>query len=111
MAITKSSDPFVLNLGDFAEAAECLRTIAHPARLRILQLVAKKARSVGDLAEACDLRSHETSGHLRLLKDRGLLDSERRGRNVYYRLSEPAVRGILRCVEHRFGGRAQWGKR
>ena len=111
MAITKSNGPFVLHVGDFAEAAECLRTIAHPARLRILQLVAKKARSVGDLAEACDMRSHETSGHLRLLKDRGLLDSERRGRNVYYRLAEPAVRGILRCVEHRFGGRTRWGKR
>jgi len=106
----KKNHAVVLTFGDFAEAAECLRTIAHPVRLRILQLVAKKAQSVGDLAQACDIRSHETSGHLRLLKDRGLLDSERRGRNVYYRLSEPAVRGILRCVEHRFGGRARWGK-
>ncbi len=105
--MTKLPDKPHFTPASLAEAAECLRTIAHPARLRILQLVAQKAHTVGDLAKACKLRSHETSGHLRLMKDRGLLGSERRGRNVDYRLAEPAAKGILRCIEARFGRRAK----
>lgn len=103
MSMTAIARP--ISARDLEEAAECLRTMAHPVRLRILQLAAAKARTVGDLADACHIPSAKMSGHLRLMKDRGLLDNERRGRQIYYRLAEPAARGILRCIEHRFGGR------
>jgi DNA-binding transcriptional ArsR family regulator len=103
MSMTATARP--ISTRDLAEAAECLRTMAHPVRLRILQLAAAKAHTVGDLADACHSPSAKMSGHLRLMKDRGLLDSERRGRQIYYWLAEPAARGILRCIEHRFDRR------
>jgi DNA-binding transcriptional regulator PaaX len=37
------------------------------------------------------------------MKDRGLLDCERRGRSMYYRVAEAGLAGIMKCVESRFG--------
>ncbi len=43
------------------------------------------------------------SEHLRLLKDRGFLKNQREGRKVLYRIAEPALAGIMHCIEDRFG--------
>lgn len=79
-------------------AAECLRTIAHPVRLRIIQLLLQGDRPVGELAEACEIPSHMMSEHLRILKDRGLLSKERQGRKIFYRIAEPCLADIMKCV-------------
>ena len=84
-------------------AAECLRTIAHPHRLRIIQILLRETCSVGELAKACEIPSHMASEHLRLLKDRGLLSSQRDGRKIFYSINEPALASIMGCVEKRFG--------
>lgn len=84
------------------KAAECFRTLAHPHRLRIIEILLIREESVGELAKACELPSHMVSEHLRLLKDRGYLASERQGRNVFYRIAEPALAGIFDCIEGRF---------
>ena len=86
-----------------AEAAECLRTLAHPVRLRIVQLLLQGDHTVGELAEACGLPSHMASEHLGLMRDRGLLQSERQGRFIYYRVAEEGLASIMQCIEHRFG--------
>ncbi|MGV6815498.1 MAG: ArsR/SmtB family transcription factor [Phycisphaerales bacterium] len=86
-----------------AEAAECLRTIAHPHRLRMIQLMLQDRYTVGELAESCGIPSAAASGHLRILKDRGFLEQDRYGRTVYYRIVEPQLSSILSCVENRFG--------
>lgn len=86
-----------------AEAAECLRTLAHPVRLRMVQLLLQGDHTVGELAEACDLPSHMASEHLGLMRDRGLLQSERQGRYMYYRIAEEGLASIMQCIEHRFG--------
>ena len=83
-------------------AAECLRTIAHPCRLRIIEILLKEERSVGELAEACEIPSNMASEHLRLLKDRGLLQSRREGRKIYYWVAEPALEMIMNCVGKKF---------
>jgi DNA-binding transcriptional ArsR family regulator len=86
------------------EAAECLRTLAHPHRLRMVQMLLRDEYTVGELAEACDIPSHMASEHLGRMKDRGLLEVDRRGRKVYYRVAEDGLAGIMKCVEKRFGG-------
>jgi len=85
------------------KAADCLRTLAHPHRLRMIQLLLQESQSVGELAAACEIPSHMASEHLRLLKDRGFLKSERQGRNVYYRIAEPGLANIMQCVAMRYG--------
>lgn len=91
------------DLEALAEAAECLRTLAHPHRLRMIQMLAQGRFTVGELAEACDIPSHMASEHLRLLQRSGFLAAEKDGRFVYYSIVEPHLANILSCVEARFG--------
>jgi len=86
----------------FAEAAECLKALAHPARLRILQLLLHGRYTVGELAEDCEIPDNVASEHLRLLQRCGFLHSEREGRRVYYQVAEPHLNDLMACVEARF---------
>lgn len=85
------------------EAAECLRTLAHPHRLRMVQMLLQGDYTVTELAEACELPTAMASEHLRLMQRCGFLTSEKEGRKVYYRVAEPHLKNILKCVEERFG--------
>jgi ArsR family transcriptional regulator, zinc-responsive transcriptional repressor len=86
------------------QAAECLKTLAHPHRLRIVQMLLRDRYTVGELAEACGIPSHMASEHLRLMQRSGFLTSEKDGRKVYYQVAEPHLANIMACVEARFGG-------
>jgi ArsR family transcriptional regulator, zinc-responsive transcriptional repressor len=85
------------------DAAECLRTLAHPHRLRMVQMLLQGRYTVGELAEACGIPSHMASEHLRLMQRCGFLTAEKEGRRVYYLVAEPHLENIMQCVEGRFG--------
>lgn len=87
---------------DFADAAECLKTLAHPVRLRMVQLLLSGRYTVGEIAEDCEIQSNVASENLRLLQRCGFLESEREGRMVYYRIAEPHLEGLMNCIEARF---------
>lgn len=92
-----------MSLAALGEAAECLRTIAHPHRLRMIQLMLQGEHTVGELAESCGIASHVASEHLTLMRRCGLLESEHRGRRVYYQVAEDHLADIVKCIERRFG--------
>lgn len=85
------------------QAAECLRTLAHPHRLRIVQMLLRGRYTVGELAEACGIPSHMASEHLRLMQRCGFLTSQKEGRKAFYEIAEPHLADIIHCVESRFG--------
>src|SRR5947208_422927 len=91
------------NLDALGKAAECLRTLAHPHRLRMVQMLLQGRFTVGELAEACEIPSHMASEHLRLMQRCGFLAQEKEGRFVYYTIAEPHLADIMHCVEGRFG--------
>lgn len=91
------------DLESMGQAAECLRTLAHPHRLRMVQMLLQGQYTVGELADACQLPSAMASEHLRLMQRCGFLTSVKEGRKVYYRVTEPHLESILRCIETRFG--------
>jgi len=86
------------------QAAECLKVLAHPHRLRMVQMLLRGRYTVGELAEACDIPSHMASEHLRLMQRCQFLTSEKEGRNAYYQIAEPHLAEILACIEARFDG-------
>ena len=86
----------------FADAAECLKTLAHPVRLRMVQLLLHGRYTVGELAEDCDVPSNVASEHLRLMQRCGFFTSQREGRRVYYEVAEPHLESIMSCVSSRF---------
>ncbi len=100
-----SPNPELLDLDVLTQAAECLRTLAHPHRLRMVQLLLHGRYTVGELADACGIPSAMASGHLRLMQHCGLLGQEREGRNIYYRVAEPCLKDFLTCIQKRFAAR------
>jgi ArsR family transcriptional regulator, zinc-responsive transcriptional repressor len=91
------------DLNRLGEAAECLRTLAHPVRLRMVQMLLQGEFTVGELASACEIPSHMASEHLRTMQHCGFLSRRQDGRKTYYQVSEPAVAPLMTCIESRFG--------
>jgi DNA-binding transcriptional ArsR family regulator len=103
-AKTKSvAPPRLISLEALGRAADCLKTLAHPHRLRIVQMLLQGRYTVGELAEACGIPSHMASEHLRLMQRCGFLAAEKDGRNAYYQIAETHLAGIMACIEARFG--------
>ena len=79
----------------YVTKATLFRTLGHPARVRILELLRDGEHSVGALQEALDLDSGGTSQHLAALRRIGVVGSRREGTSVYYRASDPQVFELL----------------
>ena len=81
-----------------------LKALAEPARLRMLSLITTSPTGeacVCDIAEVTDVSQPTVSHHLKVLKDAGVLTSERRGTWVYYRVA-PALRGAVSTLLEAF---------
>jgi DNA-binding transcriptional ArsR family regulator len=94
----------LIDLKSLERAAECLKTLAHPHRLRMIQMLLDGRYTVGELAQACGIPSHMASEHLRLMQRCGFLTGEKEGRRRYYSVVEPHLEDIMTCIERRFGG-------
>ena len=94
--VSKSLD--LLSLELMQEAAECLKVLGHPIRLRMVEILMQGEFAVHEIAELCQLPPHQTCEHLRMLKSHGLLQSTRRGRSVYYQIADPRLPRLLNCI-------------
>ena len=88
----------LLPMQSLREAAECLRTLGHPVRLRIAEILMQGEFPVHQIAELCELTPHQTSEHLRLLQSHGLLNSQRHGRAVHYGIADSRLPRLLECI-------------
>ncbi len=88
----------LLPMDELEVAAECLKVMGHPARLRIVEILMQTELAVHEIAELCDLPPHQTCEHLRLLKGQGFLGSVRRGRSVFYKITNPRLPRLLACI-------------
>ena len=98
-----ATKPELLSMDALSKAAGCLKVMAHPIRLRIVDALQQGEFAVHEIAELCGLSPHQTCGHLRLMQSHGLLDSQRNGRTVYYRIASPQLPALLRCIRDNCG--------
>ncbi len=101
MAISKANAvPTVVDDGRRAgEAAELLKALAHPLRLRIVALLCRGEAFVNAIAEQLHAPQSIVSQQLRILRLRTLVDTLHRDGRTYYRLARPHLRRMVRCVE------------
>jgi DNA-binding transcriptional ArsR family regulator len=71
--------------------AEICRTLSHPVRIAILHLLAQEPREVGRLASELKISQPNASQHLAVMRAADLVEAERDGRGVIYRLTDPGV--------------------
>ena len=83
-----------------AEATRLLKLLANEKRLLILcQLVACREMSVGELGTAVKLSQSALSQHLALMREEDLVDTRRQAQTVFYRVSDPNARRVLKLLK------------
>lgn len=90
-----------INKERLEKAAYILKTVAHPTRLAIIDLLdMNKSMSVNEICEALDSEQSLISHHLINMKLRGILKSEKDGLSVFYSLKEKDVTKLIECIEN-----------
>jgi len=75
------------------------KALAHPTRLYLLEKIYFEPMCVSDLMEGLDTSVSTVSRHLRELKRAGIVEDEKKGLQVYYKLSMPCVLEMFSCVD------------
>jgi DNA-binding transcriptional ArsR family regulator len=77
-----------------ATTSDAFNAVAEPRRRDILDYLAASERPVSDIVEALAIAQPSVSKHLRVLRDVGLVDMRRNGRQVFYRTNVQAIRPL-----------------
>jgi DNA-binding transcriptional ArsR family regulator len=80
------------------EAAQMLKAIAHPMRLSIVTLLNTGRMTVTEIFEGLGVEQAVASHHLNIMKDRGVLTSERDGKHMFYALKHPNMMQIVHVI-------------
>ena len=78
--------------------SESLKALGHPVRLRIVDILTKESRSVGELAEMLEQQQAIVSQQLKILRLSGLVSSRRADGRVYYSIAMPRLKNLLECL-------------
>ncbi|NXY95458.1 helix-turn-helix transcriptional regulator [Streptomyces sp. BR123] len=78
--------------------AEFFKTLGHPARIRVLELLSEREHAVAELLPEVGIEAASLSQQLAVLRKANLVATRREGSNVYYRLTSPDVAELLRVA-------------
>lgn len=79
--------------------AKVLKALAHPTRLWIVEKLEKNEQCVCEFVDQIDNDFSTISKHLRVLKQAGIVEDEKRGKQVYYKLRVPCILNFMSCVQ------------
>ncbi|MFZ2445871.1 MAG: metalloregulator ArsR/SmtB family transcription factor [Syntrophobacteraceae bacterium] len=85
-------------------AADILRTVSHPTRLRIIDFLEQGERAVTEICRHLEAPQPYVSQHLNIMKARGILASRRNGVQVHYAIANQNVVQVIHCVRRHGGG-------
>ena len=86
---------------EMEKAAYILKSIAHPSRLAIIDILSKQEwQAVSEISDKLDMEQSLTSHHLNIMKMKGVLESKRDGKSIKYKLRLTEVTQVLSCIEH-----------
>jgi len=79
--------------------AQIIKAMAHPTRLFLVDQLAKGEKCVCELTEMVGADISTVSKHLSLLRNAGIVQDEKRGLMVFYKLRTPCVMNLFTCIE------------
>jgi len=80
-------------------AASKLRAMAHPMRIAIIDLLTEnKKLTVTEIYEQLSIEQASASHHLNILKNKGLLESKRDGKMIFYSLKMTVLANVIECI-------------
>ena len=79
--------------------ARIIKAMAHPSRLFIVDELSRGERCVCELRDMVGADISTVSKHLSILKEAGIVEDEKRGQQVWYRLKTPCVLNFFACIE------------
>ncbi len=85
-------------LNRYQAQARVLKALAHPARLLLVEALSQRERCVCELTALVGSDISTISKHLSLLKHAGIVEDDKRGAQVFYRLKTPCVMNFFKCV-------------
>ena len=80
--------------------AEFFKTLGHPARIRVLEILSEGECSVGEMLPQLGVEASNLSQQLRVLRRSGLVTTRREASTVYYTLTSPQVAELLAVARH-----------
>lgn len=83
--------------------ADFFRTLGHPVRVRVLELLKDGELTVGKLQAELEIDSSGASQHLGAMRRQGLLESRREGTSVFYRVRDPRIFQLLETARQLIG--------
>lgn len=89
----------------YKEQARLLRALANETRLKIIDRLNAGECHVGELVSLIGCEQSTVSKHLGILRNAGVVDDERRGNTVFYRLLTPCVVDFFSCARQVIKGR------
>jgi len=93
-----------------AHLAEMLKALGHPSRLRIVATLCAGEQTVTGLTEKLDIPQAIVSQQLRILRMSGLVEAARKEGFARYRLAEPRLRQLVKCLEGCPSNRSKGGR-
>lgn len=83
----------------YAAKAKILKALAHPTRLWMAEQLSAGEMCVCEFVDQVDADFSTISKHLSVLKQAGIVEDDKRGKQVYYKLKVPCVMNFMDCVE------------
>lgn len=89
---------------DFHETADLFKALADPIRLHILHELSGTDACVHELCKLVDMSQPSVSHHLRLLRAARLVSTHRKGREIFYQLTDDNITSIVEATRRRVQG-------
>ncbi len=107
--MTEKADNSSLNeeMTSLMAQAELCQSLTHPFRLKILRLLGEGRKNVSEIMEVIDKPQPFISQHLRVLRQKEVVQTERDGNEVFYSLSDPKIVKICELVAELINKRQQ----
>ncbi|MFG3408511.1 ArsR/SmtB family transcription factor [Streptomyces sp. NPDC048142] len=84
--------------------AEFFKTLGHPVRIRVLELLSERERAVSEMLNEVGVEAAHLSQQLAVLRRAGLVTARREGSAVHYTLADPGVAELLRVARKILSG-------